>query len=77
MKKENLKLKEVTPKAYQCVIGACPSVFKTDRNTYVIVGKLIDNIKDIDLLAQKVGEGETAIELPKEIIDSIINSKKH
>lgn len=75
MKKEKLELKEITPKEYQCIIGSCPAVFKTDRNTYVIVGKLVEDIKDIDLLSKKVGKGETAIELPQEIIDGIINNK--
>ena len=50
-------------------------LLKTDRNTYVIVGKLVEDIKDIDLLSKKVGKGETAIELPQEIIDGIINNK--
>ncbi len=76
MKKQDLKLIEVTPKEYQCVIGACASVFKTNRNTYILIGKQIDKIEYNSLLNQKVGFGETAIELPQAIIDDIIDSNE-
>jgi len=52
-----------------CGGEACPSIYETDRGTYVVKGwRISDSIKkNISLTT-----GEDAIEIPTDIIESII-----
>ncbi len=52
------------------IIGGCPSVFKKGEN-YVIVGKLLKGNQLDEEAKQKVGKGEIAIEVPKDLIDGL------
>jgi hypothetical protein len=51
--------------------GGCPTLFATDRDTFVIQG---DKITDADALATMEGRGnglpdhETAVEVPRELL---------
>ena len=64
---------EKTPPEFYCVVGTCPSLFETDRGTYIIVGKEL-NLKEITQeVKNKIGEGEIGIEVPKELITELIS----
>jgi hypothetical protein len=69
-KKKNLNVFEITPEDFYCGIGACPSIFKTNRNTYLIVGSILDE-KLRSEISHKIGEGEDAIEIPIELINDL------
>ena len=61
------ELIEVTPDRYRCpaVPNTCPSVFVTpDGEHYVIVGKMVTDPDTLVDLKGRIGEGETAIEVP-------------
>ena len=64
-------IKDMTPTSFQCVVGACPSFFETDKNTYILVGVQIhkSEIKNLGI-ESRVGGNEVAIEIPKELIDN-------
>ena len=63
-----MKLTDLTPEKYRsCAIAACPALFRTDRGTYVVIGKVLD---DGVVPAGRVGPGEIAVELPAELIDA-------
>ena len=63
---------EKTPAELFCLVGACPSLFETDRGTYIIVGKEL-NLKEITQeIKKKIGAGEIGIEVPKALIIDII-----
>jgi hypothetical protein len=65
------KLKDITPKAMQCVGIGCPAIFDRDQKTYVIVGKVL---RGRDLPAEfekRIGAGEIAIEIPKELLSNV------
>jgi len=65
---------EKTPTELICLVGTCPSLFETDRGTYIIVGKEL-KLKDITQeIKNKIGEGEMCIEVPKELITKLISS---
>lgn len=67
-----LIVKEKTPSAFYCTLVACPSVFETNRKTFIIVGKKI-NMQDItEEIKNKIGKDETCIEVPKELITKLI-----
>ena len=66
MESERYQLRDITPKEMSCVVGACPRIYKTNRNTYVIIGKFV-NPEDAGL-EKKVGEGESLIEIPKGLL---------
>ena len=68
-----MKLTEVTPKPFHCVVGTCPAVFETDRGTHVIVGAQLDLGMIDSLLRGRVGPGETAIEVKSELIMQLLN----
>lgn len=71
-RKNKLTIVEKTPAAFNCVACACPSVFKTNRGTYIIVGKEL-NLKEITQeIKNKIGVGEIGIEVPNELITELI-----
>ena len=71
-----MKMFDITPKQFHCGIGACPAVFETDRGTYVLIGSNLPSAS-INELSERIGVGETAIEIPKELLASLgqVNAK--
>ena len=70
--KREMKIKEVTPRAYQCIgVMACPSVFSTNEETFIIIGKTLSKIQAKKLLGNRVGKDETVIVVPKGLITEI------
>lgn len=57
-----------------CYIAACPSVHKSEEGDYLIVGKKVseEHLKESGLL-ERIGEGETAIEVPRSLIKKLIS----
>lgn len=73
VRKNKLTVVEKTPVEYRCLAYACPSVFETNRGTYIIVGKEL-NLKEITQeIKNKIGVGEIGIEVPKELITELIS----
>lgn len=66
-----MKLKEITPEHLRCVIGACPAVYETDRGTYVLIGKIVNDTDIANVLAGMVGADEMAVEIPKEFLSGL------
>lgn len=63
-------VRDLTPDTHRCGIGACPAVFETDRGTIVLVGKVLSDT-DRAQLAERIGEGEVAIEIPRDLIQNV------
>ena len=55
----------------KCVLGSCPSIFETDRGTFIIIGERLEKWQEENLLAGKVGLGEAAIEVPKNLLKNL------
>lgn len=70
------KIKEVTPKALFCGLAACPSVFETDKDTFLIVGKKLDKLNIPDEVRNKIGKDEFVVEVPKNLITELDLFKK-
>ncbi|MEC8009259.1 MAG: hypothetical protein VX185_00640 [Pseudomonadota bacterium] len=65
-------MKDITPESFAChTADCCPAVYETENNSYVIVGKKL-NDKQHAAIAAKVGEDEYVIEVPKEMIDQLM-----
>ena len=70
-----LAVVEITPAHFLCAACACPSVFETDRETFVLVGEKV-NLKDApEKIKNKIGAGETAIEIPKGLITELFSKE--
>lgn len=63
-----MKIKEVTPKAFSCGVGPCPSIYETDRDSYLIVGAVVNEKDPKPLKILRIGKNETVIEVPKNLI---------
>lgn len=63
-------VRELTPSGAACVIGACPAIFETDQNSVLVVGKAL-SIEDAERvgIALRVAEGESVVEIPKNLLD--------
>ena len=64
-------IKIVSPEN-ECGLGACPAVYETSdeaTGVYLVIGKLID--PKLAGLEKKIGDGETLIEIPRNLIDSM------
>ena len=49
-----------------CAGGICPTIYETDRNTYLVQGYVV---KNTDLEELSFPEGETVVEIPKDFLD--------
>lgn len=63
-----MKAREITPKSARCGVGPCPSVFETDRGTFLVVGQIPATNKLPRNVLKKLGKGEIAVEVPREVL---------
>ena len=68
-KRNTMKAKNITSRKNYCGIGACPSVFETDRETIIIVGSIPANNDLPQSIRRKMGRGEVAVEVPKGLLE--------
>ena len=75
MKKK--KLIDITPSKFQCgnATPTCPAVFKSNQNTYIIIGKAVSLIEHPGL-RNRVGDDETLIEISAELVESAIRGHR-
>ena len=60
-----MKAKNITSRRNLCVQGfGCPSVFETDRNSFIVVGAVPASNKLPRNVLSKIGKGEVAVEIP-------------
>jgi len=74
-KKTKFTAVEITPVSFQCTFVGCPSVFDTDMGTFILVGKTVDIECAPEAVKNKVGVDETAIEIPKELINELFSKE--
>lgn len=73
--KTNFTAVEIKPGNSACAAASCPSVFETDRGTLILVGAEV-NVKDApEEIRNKIGAGETAIEIPKGLITELFSKE--
>lgn len=82
------KLTEITPPEFVCTGASCPAIFKSDAcgggvsscptvikpdnsDKYVIIGTVVTSQQYPELYA-RVGIGEEAIEIPRELVDRAV-----
>lgn len=63
-----MKLIEITPKVMRCGIGSCPAIFETPDGKYVLIGSRLPEEFVNQELAGRISPGETAIEIPRELL---------
>ena len=63
-----MKAKEITPVEARCGVGPCPSIFKTDRGTFIVVGSVPAGKELPRNVLRKLGKGEVAIEVPLNVL---------
>ena len=60
-----MKAKNITPDKSLCGVAECPSVFETDRNSYLVVGT-VPAMRDLPrCVLKKLGKGEVVVEVPR------------
>ncbi len=65
------KIKEVTPAAFICGPGSCPSVFEIEDGRLLVIGKKVDASKARLLPEGKVGPDELVIEIPAGLVSGL------
>ena len=68
-KPHQIGLTEVTPSRMRCLAGACPALFKTTRDTYVVVGRRVTDPTLIRVLESRVAAEEELFEVPAALLD--------
>lgn len=70
-------LVDLTPVKYRCPPTSpyCPSIFKSIAGTYVIIGKTLTP-SEHGGLDDRVGVGETAIEISMDLVDEAISTSR-
>lgn len=65
-----MKLKEITPKAYQCSAFACPAIYEAvGKGKLVIVGSKVDP-EELGI-THRVGRDEQVVMIDKEMLKQI------
>ena len=62
-----------TVKCGSCGCG-CPTVLEADNGDLVIVGKLDSDIAAVEAVKQYIGEGETAVTIPRSLLLQAVKS---
>lgn len=68
MKKLEIKITNITPKELQCIAAACPTIFKTNKGTCIVVGKKLNKEELTEEVKNKIGEGEMGVEIPQGLL---------
>lgn len=63
---------ELTPLADDCRNTTCPAAFATDRGTFVIQGYEVTDPAALRQLG--LPDGETAVEVPRSLVEKIIGA---
>jgi hypothetical protein len=64
-----MKIKELTPAAAMCVVGACPAIFESEDGLEIL---LIGKKRSIDALAHRVGADEEIVAIDKRLLLSAL-----
>lgn len=65
-----MKLKEITPKTYQCAAWACPAIYElVGKDKLVIVGSKV-NPEELGI-THRVGRDEQVVSIDKEMLKQI------
>lgn len=64
-----MKIEDVTPMHLRCGVGACPGIFRTDRDTFLVVGPPLSRDQVKTLLPERVSSNEMVIEIPIDLLD--------
>ena len=66
-----MELKEITPPEYICQsCSACPAVFETANDSYIIIGKKLSPSAQAQL-KNRIADDEFVIEVPRGMIDKL------
>ena len=66
-----MKLTDITPKNFNCGIGACPAIFETADGDYVLIGKKVSRTATVTALDGRIGRGEIAVKIPRELLANL------
>lgn len=55
----------------KCALGECPTIIKTDNDTYIIIGAIVKQA-DYEELKDRIGSDETAIEIDAEFLENAV-----
>ena len=65
-----MKLLNMTPQTQRCIGSACPAIYTTDHNTYVVVGQRLQ-ASDLRQLDVPITPSEAAVEFPKTLLEEL------
>lgn len=68
-----MKIIDITPEGWNCLLGSCPAVFRTDSGSYVLIARTATP-ETRSMLANRVGEGEVVVEFPADLLEKAITS---
>ena len=71
MSKKTLKLVELTPEVFRCIIGSCPAVYEADDGDLIVVGATI-KADAVEGLEGKVGACETAVRISRALVEGAL-----
>ncbi len=67
-----MKLEKISTRGW-CSDSDCPTVYKTDRGSFVIQGNILSAC---DLESVKLGAGEGVVEIPEQLLSDVVNKLK-
>ena len=66
-----MKIQDITPAEMSCAIGACPAIFRTDRDTLLVIGQTVSSDEAQRLAPGRVGLKECMVEVPLQLLQDL------
>ena len=66
-----MNVKDITPAELQCAFGGCPAVFRTERDTLLVIGQTVLTDEAQRLAPGRVGPKECMVEVPVQLLRSL------
>ncbi len=71
MRKKILRLVELTPEVYRCIIGSCPAVYEAENGDLIVVGSSIE-AGTVEALKGKVGKDESVVRISRALVEGAL-----
>ncbi len=66
-----MKIEDITPVEFFCGVGACPSVFRTDQDTLLLVGRALSLSEIQQLIPGRISSHEGVVEVPIGLVKAL------
>ena len=65
------EIRDITPTAFRCIVGACPGILETETE-YLVIGRVLSQVAVKAVSGVRVGLGEAVVAVPKGLLQGAV-----